>query len=205
MRSLTMSYDLNTLDDLTAALLHRARRATVVRPQEDVMADDPTDNTSAVKTIVAGLVDAYPRMDVAKGTVSMYVRALADLPAQALMRAANAWVMESRFFPTVAELRARVIEERVDLPDAIEAWHLIERAIASGSLSELPDEVRRALKAVGGSWAYKTTTRPELMRRDFTSAYELLRANAIRHENLTSAGIPTAARLQLTEGSDDVR
>lgn len=203
MQSLTTSYELETLDSLYAVLLDRVRSHDA--RQEDAMPDDPADNTRAVKTHVAGLVAAYPRASIEQATVSVYTRALSDLPAQALERAIKAWVMQSPFFPSVAELRATVIEERIGLPDAIVAWAMVGDAITAGDVTTLPAEVRHALKLVGGTWAYKNTQRPELLRRDFTQAYELIRSTVIRNANLSSAGLPMPTSLELTGGDDDAR
>lgn len=61
------------------------------------------DDLVAVMGVLAA---AFPTFNVTQDTMSVYHSALEDMHPEALKAAARAHIAESRFFPTVAELRA---------------------------------------------------------------------------------------------------
>jgi hypothetical protein len=77
-------------------------------------------------TQVLGVAAAcYPGFKLEKRTIDAYAELLADLPADVLTAAAKQAMAESRFFPTIAELRERAHAMRMSalgLPDAYSAW-----------------------------------------------------------------------------------
>lgn len=52
------------------------------------------------------LSDAYPTFSISEGTADAYVRNLRDLEIGLLLESASTWIQTSRFFPTIADLRA---------------------------------------------------------------------------------------------------
>lgn len=74
-----------------------------------------------------GLTKAFPTAKVDADNVRMYVRLLADIPTDELAAAAAAIAADSTYFPSVRELRRRVVEARLGLPDMDTAWELAER------------------------------------------------------------------------------
>lgn len=78
-------------------------------------------STDDTKLAVAALAAAFPRAEIRQETVSVYVRALADLPPAMVNRAVGRLIATSRFFPTVAEIREAVVESHVALPTVDQA------------------------------------------------------------------------------------
>lgn len=78
-----------------------------------------------VLKIVTVMAAAYPTMTIKAETVDAYASLLEDIDADALAVAAKQAMAESRFFPTVAELRERVHAIRQQAsgwPDAAEVF-----------------------------------------------------------------------------------
>jgi hypothetical protein len=70
---------------------------------------------------------AYPRFELTPPTIRIYEQTLSDIPVDALQAATLDLIGESRFFPTVAEIRERafaLMAEQEGAPDANEAWEL---------------------------------------------------------------------------------
>ena len=89
-----------------------------------------------VQGILKQLFAAYPQAQVSAETVAVYLRLLADVPPADLQVAVDQAIVNSRFLPTVAELRDALLNLRqVERPSWTEAW----------------DEVTRELRRVG-SW-----------------------------------------------------
>jgi hypothetical protein len=63
----------------------------------------------AIGEIFDFLISAYPtfKMENPIGTMKAYETMLADVPADALHLAAKDWSQSEKWFPTIAELRAR--------------------------------------------------------------------------------------------------
>lgn len=74
------------------------------------------------QTIIAALAAAFPTAKLHSETVAVYVRALADLPADELEPVAKAYMLEAAWFPTVRDLRRGVVERRLQLPSVDLAW-----------------------------------------------------------------------------------
>lgn len=75
-----------------------------------------------VLEIVARIKDAYPRQVVGLGTLAVYSQMLGDLPYAAANNAVRDLLASSRFFPTIAEIRERVVALRLDAPAPEQAW-----------------------------------------------------------------------------------
>lgn len=169
---------------------------------------------SEVAKLVAILKAAYPtslrqlgREDLER-TLELYEIMLSDLEFDETYAAVLAHIAGCKWFPTIAELRHRVISTRLQLPSVEAAIELV-RACRPGTLrgggADLPAPVREALKVCGGLWESQNTTNPTTWRAQFRVAYEALRAEAIQVANEApvrqTARLNSAAIRQL-EGSD---
>lgn len=74
---------------------------------------------------------AYPRQVLQPDTISVYAEHLLDLPYEAAARGLQSHVVQSAFFPSVAEWRrlATCGEGEAALPDAGKAWGEVQEAI----------------------------------------------------------------------------
>ncbi len=90
-------------------------------------------DASEFRRIWRALLGAYPEKDPPEETMELYIRCLADLPAQAVEAAVLAHVATSRWFPTVAELREKAAELLPGgrLPTATEAWAEVVKAFGA--------------------------------------------------------------------------
>lgn len=68
----------------------------------------------------------------------------------------------------------------------------------------LDEPTRKALETIGGSWAVKTTDRPEVLRAQFMKAHEHHRAVAVRKANMISMGMLEPAAEWVAELGADV-
>lgn len=78
--------------------------------------------SAGTQKLVAGLAAAFPARTFGADNLRMYVRALGDIPDDELARAVSAFIADGQWFPTVRELRRAVVETRLGLPSAEEAW-----------------------------------------------------------------------------------
>lgn len=113
------------------------------------MAGDLTD----FERLIIGLCEAYGHKPTA-ARIALYERALSDLTVAELKGACLRAVRESKFFPTIAELRSHVEPGTDDA--ALLAWTALQQAQATvGAYSSLVVEdgaAGAALVAVFGSW-----------------------------------------------------
>lgn len=171
----------------------------------------------------AGLIERQNRLP-AESTAreDLYWTLLQDVPGDLLLAAVMEWPKRSKWFPTVAEIRetAREIMSGAGLRSGPmspeEAYECVARYIANrGDTDEPPRAAMRALWAVGGTYEWRHSERPGLLRKDFIEAYkafsqsepdptaflpstrELQRRLSIRRAQ------EEAERLLLGEGDDD--
>lgn len=76
--------------------------------------------------LVALVRAAFPRERVEQETYKLYARFLLDLEYQPARAAVTRLLCRSRFFPSIAELRAEVAEVALGLPGELEAFRLAE-------------------------------------------------------------------------------
>lgn len=84
-----------------------------------------------VMKVCGVMAAAYPGFNLRAETIAVYAELLADLDTDTLAVAAKQAVAESKFFPTVAELRERVIamnKRAGGAPTAEEAWREVLNA-----------------------------------------------------------------------------
>jgi hypothetical protein len=83
--------------------------------------------------VLGFIAAAYPRFELKKETIDVYAELLADIDAELLATAAKQITAEVKFFPTVAEIRERVLairDEQNPTPDAEAAWDELQRQIS---------------------------------------------------------------------------
>ncbi len=75
--------------------------------------------------ILTVLAAAYPRFELTSATVRIYEQTLSDIPVDGLKAATLDLIAESKWFPTVAEIRERafaLMAEQDETPDGYSAW-----------------------------------------------------------------------------------
>lgn len=158
-----------------------------------------------VLKLVALLQGAFPRAQLAEGTVEAYAQGLADLEAEEARLAIVALVRTSRFLPTIAEIREAVVEPELGLPLAEEAWSEVLAEIRRIGLYGVPEwscgEIDRAVKAVG--WrAMNESQNIAYERKAFLDAYKAIREERIYAAMAKDRGhapaLPPAPRRELT-------
>lgn len=125
---------------------------------------------------IAALTLAYPRASFPEGSVQLYARMLADLAESEVAEAIERLIRRSTFLPTIAEIRTEVIDARLGLPTAEEAWEIVTR----GSVKDAPEELRIALESAGGRWSVMHAENPEVVRAQFTKDYASRRNRSIQ-------------------------
>lgn len=125
------------------------------------------------------LMNAYPNKAIGEETIQIYLRLLADIPADLLKAAALAHVTKSQFFPTVAELRdagAALMERALGLPNAYDAWNEVCRAITTHGHYRRPEFshtlIQKSVDACGGWRALCMSENQVADRARFFQVYE---------------------------------
>lgn len=131
------------------------------------------------ETALAVLVGAYPRASLQPETVAIYAKLLADVNADALERAVERIAKRSAFFPSIAELRAEIAEERLALPSPSVAAFQLGTGVPRTELHPL---VAAARDSAGDRWTWRTATNPAALIRSAVRAYEGLREQAIAND-----------------------
>lgn len=145
--------------------------------------------------LVASLKAAFPDANIPAETVVMYAAALEDLDFQAGQAAVGALIRSTRWFPKIAEIREAAAEQTLGVPSPASAWErLTEYTDHRREHATLTDLERRALQAVGGTWAVRTSESPTVLRSQFMKVYEELRRDAIRQEMHGPYALPEGRR-----------
>lgn len=126
--------------------------------------------------------------DVSRESVVIYSDALHDLGPDELLLAAREHVAESPFYPAPADLRDRVFDRRLGLPTAVQALEQVGEWLATGARPH--PLVERARRVIGGSWDWRRSEHPGIMRRDFEALYGRLRAEELLSASRSSLALP---------------
>lgn len=155
------------------------------------------------------LRDAYPRQPFGERAIVVYAEQLADLDETDVYLAVQEIVRTQERAPTISEIRRTVAETKLALPTAEEAWEMVlANAIERGG-KQLPDPVKRALKAVGGPWIVRHSENPGTLYAQFRKHYEAARDRVVRDEAAGEPIRPEQLRpgrpgpLQLPPAGDD--
>lgn len=131
---------------------------------------------SDVTAAVAILRAAYPRQAFPDDSVRVYVRLLADTPADELVAAVERMCRRSTWLPAVAEILREVAEARLALPSPSEAWDMVTAGPAPAG------PVREALLAAGGRFGIRASENLTTTRAQFLKDYAQRREDAILRE-----------------------
>ena len=107
-----------------------------------------------IAKLVGVMAAAYPHAQVTEQTIEVYCRILRDLPFEELSLAAEQCLAESRFMPTIAELRGKVLELRRladDAPSAFEAWQQVATAARGSYADAWHDRIDQAVMQLMGA------------------------------------------------------
>ena len=83
-----------------------------------------------IMEIIDVLIAAYPRNNISKRTIPVYVQMLSDLPVNVLAMATKYHITTCKYFPTIAELRQAatdIVCDMREIPDPHEAWNIYLR------------------------------------------------------------------------------
>ena len=129
-------------------------------------------------SILAQLFSAYPNVNATEQTVAMYDRLLADVPDEILQTVIYHAISESKFLPTIAEIRTAAYDAtHPKRLTAIEAWEVVKaqmRKVGWVGTPKFTDETTaQVVKAMG--WRYLCGSENEMAdRAHFTKAYDAI-------------------------------
>lgn len=152
-----------------------------------------------VQRVVAELAALFPAGSVTPTTVALYVQALEDLPIRALDGAARELIATrtSPYLPTVGEIRMTACRQVIGAPSEVEALEVANEYAGRDHGGSRPHRcVLRALNAVGGKYAWRTTENPTVLRSQFLAAYRDVLASETQQESLRGIARPTANELE---------
>ncbi len=128
-----------------------------------------TENGDALARALTNMRDAFPKQPFGDNAVRIYAEQLADLDGIDVLRAVERLLRTSRYMPTIADIRAEVVEAINPLPTPEEAW---DQAVAGHTDSTL---VRETIEACGGYWEIRSSTNLGTLRAQFRKDYEARR------------------------------
>ena len=144
--------------------------------------------------IARELFAAYPATPLREDTPAIYVKYLAKLDLDAVARLVPELIETSPGLPTIADIRRRIVEAELLLPNPLEAYH---------SLFERPAErhplTRYVADIFGGDYNIRTSDAPGATRAQFMRFYEELREEALRRGSLPRLVLEAAARAERAE------
>lgn len=149
-----------------------------------------------ITRLLAVLEGAYPRQNIEDKTIKAYTALLRDLDFELASKAVAEHIRESKWFPTVAEIRERCVEMAHYLPTSEVAMELIRMAVRTNNYKNLEknDLMRQAVATVGFDTLGRSEL-PEPLFRQVENAYKNLRAQAVKfYQNKDAVGhIPRQA------------
>lgn len=136
------------------------------------------------------LAASYPRQALDEATLTTYATMLADLEFDAVQEAVKRIICTSKWFPSIAEIRAEVVSaDTMHLPAPELAWGEVWKAIGRYGMNRKPEfscpEIAAAVDAV--SWRHICTD-PNVTstRARFTDAYRAIRESDTSSRQLGS-------------------
>lgn len=153
----------------------------------------------------------WPTYELTPETPRVYEEFLADIPDDLLELAVKDCVARLTYFPRIAELREAahaILEDRLGIPTATEAWGAVANAVRYGRPERRPDfspEIRRAIDAVGGWYHLCTSDTFAADRARFLDAYrEIVQREREERRQLPEVRA-AAARLRIAAGERQLR
>jgi hypothetical protein len=141
--------------------------------------------------VVALLKAAYPRQELDRDTIRLYAKMLADLDAEVVVAAVERIIATSKWFPTVAEIRAETTRNPAAKTGA-EAWGGVLEQIRLVGHTSVPifQDARTAstIRELGGWYRLCCSDNPISERARFIERYEQLLAEDTRRRQLGAHG-----------------
>jgi hypothetical protein len=144
--------------------------------------------------IARELFAAYPATALRDDTPALYAKYLAKLDRDVVARLVPELIETSPRLPTIADIRRRIVEAELELPNSLEAYHsLFERPAERHPLTRYVAEI------FGGDYNIRTSDAPGATRAQFMRFYEELREEALRRGSLPRIVVEAAARAERAE------
>jgi len=164
-------------------------------------------NELQIKKLVAVMVAAYPASKISEESVGVYTRMLADLEYPAANAAVEQLLATSKWLPTVAEIRERVVSlQDGEIRAGGEAWGSVLKAIRGAGRYRVPgkdfafaDQVT-ADAVAAMNWVELCDSENQVAdRARFIELYDQL---AQRHRRLQlSEGLPAMQRFRALQAT----
>jgi hypothetical protein len=157
---------------------------------------------SEAAELIAILKSAYPRQHIDAGTMSIYALMLRDLDRAEVREVVIAYISNEPFFPTIADIRKRVIGARLGLPDRDQAWKevidQIHRIGAYGVPVFSCPAIAEAVEAMGWQNLCRSTN-IAVERAQFRDLYNGVHQRHVRTANVARLLVGTS-KAKLLEG-----
>lgn len=150
--------------------------------------------------LIKNLMSAYPRQDLDRDSIDMYVNNLIDLDFEVAKDVVYKHIRTGKWFPSIAELREASVEKISSLPSVEEAMTVLRDAVRGANYSMLGHNplLKQAVGTVG--WhKIMSSEYPEPLYKQVRDSYERLRAGKM--EELTVAVFNS--QKALTGGEDN--
>lgn len=166
---------------------------------------------SEAAELVASLMAAYPAAQTNNATSRVYESMLADLDCRAANAAVAALIQTRQFMPTVADIRATVLElQNGGVAPGGEAWGMVLAAVrrwgayrTPGTDFQFDDEITaKCVKSLGWSEICGSENQ-QADRARFIELYDKLAAHAHREQQSPVLGAAKQAR-ELRDGTSAV-
>ncbi len=135
------------------------------------------DKTTAIQCLMI-LKASYPRADVTQETLTAYATMLKDVDAIDARSAIERLICTSKFFPTIAEIRAEVAAAKTaHLPEPEAAWGEVQRAIGKFGVHRVPEFSCPEIAAAVSDTGWRTICLSENVtttRAHFRGAYRAI-------------------------------
>lgn len=132
-------------------------------------------NASEAVKLVGMLKAAYPRAEINAETTRIYCEMLADLDASEATNAVKHLLATSKFFPSIAEIRAMLATRQEQLPASEAAWGEVRKAISSQGRYRTPQFSHPAISHTVDVIGWETICSSEAIgveRAHFLRCYE---------------------------------
>lgn len=150
---------------------------------------------------MALLYTAYPSTDSTEPRNELYYRMLSDIPGPMLLAAAQEHIAQSKWFPTVAELRVQALAMKHTALGYVSgeiAYIEAQTYYNSGGQVKPSNEyVLAALHHIGGIWAIRTSDRPEWTRKAYIDTYNALISHAKAGQDMLPSSKEIARQVSL--------
>jgi hypothetical protein len=166
-------------------------------------------NELQIKKLVAVMVAAYPSSKISEESVGVYTRMLADLDYPAANAAVEQLLATSKWMPTVAEIRDRIVSLVTgEIRAGGEAWGSVLKAIRGAGRYRIPgvdfaffDPVTAECVSAMSWVELCDSENPTADRARFIELYDQL---ATRHRRAQlSEGLPAMQRFRALQAAND--